>query len=167
MKTYTEFITTLNDNQVFVFGSNLDGFHGGGAAGIASFGSSQIRWRDLNYDKLPDGWKGKWNVKGIGRGFQEGSVGKSYALPTVTHAGYKRSLTPKEIILNIHQMYAFAEDYPEWEFLVAGFVSDNPPLNGYTHLEMTQMYAVARPPDNVIFHITYAELIQNILKGYA
>lgn len=29
------FITSLNDNEVFVFGSNLAGAHGGGAARIA------------------------------------------------------------------------------------------------------------------------------------
>ena len=30
-----EFITHLEPNEVFVFGSNLGGFHGGGAAAIA------------------------------------------------------------------------------------------------------------------------------------
>jgi hypothetical protein len=28
-------ITSLNSNEVFVFGSNEDGFHGAGAAGFA------------------------------------------------------------------------------------------------------------------------------------
>ena len=36
MKQYTpENITELAQNEIFVFGSNLAGFHGGGAARIA------------------------------------------------------------------------------------------------------------------------------------
>lgn len=36
-----DFITELDENEIFVFGSNLDGMHGGGAAKIAhkSFGA--------------------------------------------------------------------------------------------------------------------------------
>ena len=33
--TTPEFITRLEPNEIFVFGSNLAGFHGGGAARIA------------------------------------------------------------------------------------------------------------------------------------
>ena len=35
MKHTPDFITRLNENEVFVFGSNLRGLHGGGAARIA------------------------------------------------------------------------------------------------------------------------------------
>lgn len=57
-----EWIKRLNDNEVFVFGSNLGGFHGGGAARVAleSFGA----------------------VWGQGVGLQ----GQSYAIPTM-HGG--------------------------------------------------------------------------------
>ena len=57
-----EWINRLNDNEVFVFGSNLGGFHGGGAARVAleSFGA----------------------VWGQGVGLQ----GQSYAIPTM-HGG--------------------------------------------------------------------------------
>ena len=52
-------ITSLRPNEIFVFGSNLGGFHGGGAAALAyrSFGA----------------------VWGQGEGLQ----GQSYALPTM------------------------------------------------------------------------------------
>ena len=52
-------ISELKENEIFVFGSNLQGFHGGGAAKIAyrSFGA-------------------EWG-KGIGL------YGKSYAIPTM------------------------------------------------------------------------------------
>ena len=57
-----DFITTLSDNQIFVFGSNLHGMHGGGAARIAhqKFGA-------------------EWGT-GIGR------TGQCYAIPTM-HGG--------------------------------------------------------------------------------
>lgn len=59
MKYTPENITTLKDNEIFVFGSNLAGMHGGGAARVARqrFGA----------------------VPGVGVGLQ----GQSYAIPTM------------------------------------------------------------------------------------
>lgn len=54
-----DFITELSENEIFVFGSNLEGRHMGGAARIA-------------YDKFGAIW-------GQGIGLQ----GKSYAIPTM------------------------------------------------------------------------------------
>lgn len=56
------FVTELAENEIFVFGSNLQGMHGGGAARAA-------------YDKFGAVW-------GQGVGLQ----GKSYAIPTM-HGG--------------------------------------------------------------------------------
>ncbi|MDR1416858.1 MAG: hypothetical protein LBJ57_05520 [Prevotellaceae bacterium] len=53
-----EWITSLNNNEVFVFGSNLSGFHGGGAAALA------LEWGAV------------W---GQGAGLQ----GQTYAIPTM------------------------------------------------------------------------------------
>lgn len=55
-------IANLEDNEIFVFGSNLDGLHGGGAARVA-------------YQKFGAQW-------GKGVGIQ----GKSYGIPTM-HGG--------------------------------------------------------------------------------
>ena len=57
-----QFITSLGENEIFVFGSNLQGMHGGGAARIA-------------HEKFGAIW-------GQGVGLQ----GKSYAIPTM-HGG--------------------------------------------------------------------------------
>ena len=60
MKRYTEEqITTLAPNEIFVFGSNIQGYHGGGAARMAlnKFGA----------------------IWGQGDGLQ----GQSYAIPTM------------------------------------------------------------------------------------
>ena len=59
-REYTpEFITSLKDNEIFVFGSNIRGMHGGGAARAA--------WQKFDAE---------W---GVG----EGLTGKCYALPTM------------------------------------------------------------------------------------
>lgn len=57
-----DFITELKDNEIFVFGSNLEGMHGGGAARLA-------------YEKFGAIW-------GQGIGLQ----GQSYGIPTM-HGG--------------------------------------------------------------------------------
>ena len=57
-----DFITELKENEIFVFGSNLQGMHGGGAALIA-------------YEKFGAFW-------GQGVGLQ----GQSYGIPTM-HGG--------------------------------------------------------------------------------
>lgn len=54
-----EFITELKPNEIFVFGSNIAGYHGGGAARIANM-------------KFGAEW-------GVG----EGITGQCYALPTM------------------------------------------------------------------------------------
>ncbi len=57
-----DFITELKENEIFVFGSNLQGMHGGGAARLA-------------YEKFGAIW-------GLGVGLQ----GQSYGIPTM-HGG--------------------------------------------------------------------------------
>ena len=59
MRITPEYITTLRPSEIFVFGSNLEGFHGGGAARIA-------------YEKFGAEW-------GVG----VGPTGQCYAIPTM------------------------------------------------------------------------------------
>jgi len=161
-ETYGEIVTMLEQNEVFVFGSNLnDGFHGAGAAGYASFGVPGNRWREFEYDKKPKGWKGHWNVKGQAEGLQFGNNGKSYALPTVWKPGYPKSLKASEIIENIKRMYKVAAEHPQWKFLVAGSSENSrTPLNGYSHEELCAMYKEAGPvPANVLFSTSYTKVI--------
>lgn len=62
MKYTPDFITQLKENEIFVFGSNLHGMHGGGAARVA-------------HQKFGAEW-------GVG----VGPTGKCYAIPTM-HGG--------------------------------------------------------------------------------
>ena len=159
-QSYGERVVTLKPNEVFIFGSNEHGFHGAGAAGFASFGRTGNVWREEGYGDKPYGWRGKWNVKGIAEGLQEGTDGKSYALPTVVQAGQKCSLTKLQIIINIKRMYKVAQDHSELTFLVAGSDDGKIPLNGYSHKDMVLMYSAAGPiPTNVLFSDSYTKMI--------
>lgn len=47
MREYTKtHINHLEANEIFVFGSNAEGFHGAGSAGMACRGEGKNTWRD-------------------------------------------------------------------------------------------------------------------------
>lgn len=81
-------IISLKENEVFVFGSNLEGRHAGGAARQA-------------YEDFGAIW-------GIGVGIQ----GQSYAIPTMP------PLTLTEIEVYIKQFIDYASITPEYTYLV-------------------------------------------------
>lgn len=151
---------TLADDEVFVFGSNTLGFHGAGAAGYASFGEFGNVWREHEYDKKPNGWKGKWNVKGASVGPQVGTEGKSYAIPTVTRAGQRRSIPLEVIKGSIRAFYDFASSRPHLKFFVAQNIFG---LNGYTPEEMAEVYS-GEIPENVYFDKEFAKLLKKEIK---
>lgn len=86
-------ITSLKDNEIFVFGSNLSGIHGGGAAKTAHkyFGAEH----------------------GNGVGIQ----GRSYAIPTKSE-NIERTLTVKEIEPHVERFFTYTFNHPELIFLV-------------------------------------------------
>ena len=93
MKNYTpENITELQFNEVFVFGSNRNGNHMGGAAAVA-------------YTKFGAEW-------GIG----EGLMGNSYALPTLNEGMEK--VTEKELEDSFVKLLKFADQNRQMIFLV-------------------------------------------------
>lgn len=101
--------------QIFVFGSNLSGIHGGGAAKAAH----QL-------------YGAKW-------GEAEGIMGHSYAIPTVQKqiAG---SLTLDQIQPAVQRFLVYVADHPETEFLVTriGCV-----LAGHKDSDIAPMFAGA------------------------
>lgn len=133
-------ITILQPNEVFVFGSNRAGFHGAGAAGFACRGDTSNTWRDdewfLKAMKAPVGSSdrvGKWAVYGIGRGWQQGHEGMSYAIQTIERPGLKRSTLLEDIEQQVVGLFAFALEHPEWIFLMTPIGAG---LSGYTATEM-------------------------------
>jgi len=87
-----EYITSISENQVFVFGSNLAGRHGGGAARTALE------------------WGAKW-------GQAVGLAGNTYALPTKS-ADVGSTLPLSEIQSHVLDFIEFARSNPTLEFLV-------------------------------------------------
>ncbi len=85
-------ITSLNTNQIFVFGSNLSGRHGKGAA------------------KTALGWGAIW---GQAKGLQR----QTYGIPT-KDASITRTLSIEEIKPFVDEFIEFAKAYPSLTFLV-------------------------------------------------
>lgn len=158
INTYKSPKLTLAEDKVFTFTSNYSGFHGAGSAGFASFGEFGNVWRKYKYDKKENGWKGKWNEKGLAQGPQVGTEGKSYAIPTVTKAGAKRSIPLEEIKDYIQRFYRFANSRPKLKFFVAQ--ENKTGLNGYSPQEMASIYSGAIP-ENVYFDEEFAKLLMH------
>jgi hypothetical protein len=121
-----------NSGYVFVFGSNPEGRHGAGAAKIAAtqFGAKY----------------------GVG----EGLVGDSYALPTKDLRVKKnrglRSISSKDITNSIRKLYEVVKQNPNKKFAVAYTNTEKASLNGYTGIEMANMFKEAGLiPNNVYF----------------
>ena len=85
-------ITELRDNEIFVFGSNMNGYHAGGAARLAleKFGAEM--------------------------GNAEGIQGKSYAIPTLDKDMNRISLVCLEE--SIIRFYKYAEEHPDKVFFL-------------------------------------------------
>lgn len=156
IKIYQSPKLTLAEDEVFVFTSNNSGYHGAGSAGFASFGESGNVWRKYDYASKPNGWKGKWNVKGASVGPQVGTEGKSYAIPTVTRAGAKRSIPLETIKGSIQTFYSFAKSRSHLKFFVAQ--ENKTWLNGYLPSEMASIYS-GEIPENVYFDEEFAKLL--------
>lgn len=131
VNSYTGNITP-NADTIFVFGSNPEGRHGAGAAKVAreQFGA----------------------IYGQGEGLQ----GNAYALPTkdlrVKENNGFRSISPEQIIKSIKKLYETAKQNPDKQFKIAYRNTDKISLNGYTGLEMIDMFLKAGPiPTNIIF----------------
>lgn len=131
VSSYTGNITP-DANTIFVFGSNPEGRHGAGAAKVAreQFGA----------------------IYGQGEGLQ----GNAYALPTkdlrVKENNSLRSISPEQIIESIKKLYETARQNPNKQFKVAYRNTDRASLNGYTGLEMIDMFLKAGSiPTNIVF----------------
>lgn len=104
----------LKSNKIFVFGSNLAGRHGKGAAKCAFdfYGA----------------------VYGVGRG----RTGNSYAIPTKNENF--RSLSLQEIKIYVEEFLDYARSNPELEFFVTAVGTG---LAGYDHEDISPMFADA------------------------
>ena len=156
-------IASLNDNEVFVFGSNPEARHFAGAAKSAlAFGAVPVK----------RGVPGS----GIPRGFSPNK--KTYALITknltagVVENGITydkqdfRSVSPEQIKANIAELYETARQYPEKKFLITYQYETWPngspkkSLNGYFPQELINFFMSSPVPDNIVFHDSYKDKIE-------
>jgi len=91
-RTTPENINILMENQIFVFGSNLSGIHGKGAA------------------KTALKWGAKW-------GQAMGLQGRTYGIPT-KDVGIRRTLTIEEIKPFVDEFIEFVREHRDLTFLV-------------------------------------------------
>jgi hypothetical protein len=146
---YYEGDITPESNTIFVFGSNPEGRHGAGAAKIArmKFGAQY----------------------GVG----EGLTGHAYALPTkdlrIKKDNGFRSISKENIIESIKRLYKTASQMPDYDFKVAYKNTTEISLNGYTGLEMIDMFLNAGIPygipENVVFSKEWCDVVEDYKNG--
>lgn len=121
--------------QVFVFGSNLSGIHGGGAARAAH----------REYGAV-------WGVA-------EGLTGHSYAIPTVQE-GIAGPLTLEEIDQAARRFLDFATAHPEIQFFVTRIGCG---LAGHKDADVAPMFASA--PNNCSLPDTWKHVCGGLTNG--
>lgn len=109
-------ITTLNSNEIFVFGSNLKGVHGAGAAKYAR-----------------DNFRAE-----LGRGY--GFTGECYALPTKDHN--IRTMALDSIGIYINDFIRAASEFPDYRFMVTKVGCG---LAGYSDGDIAPMFKDSPP----------------------
>lgn len=108
------FVRAIDDNEIFVFGSNLAGNHAGGAARLAHehFGAEM----------------------GVG----EGVTGQSYAFPTLTEDFQKVSST--QLHMARLKLYQTANTMPNHKFILTKVGCG---IAGFDELKMQKMFSNA------------------------
>jgi hypothetical protein len=130
-------ITNLQENQVFVFGSNTQGRHGKGAAKQA-YG---------NYPPI-NGTVGKWAIYGTSKGLMKGCEGYSYAVITKELRRDKFPVTLDHIETQINELnYCAKYECPELEFLVTPFGTG---LAMFTTEVIGKLWEQSELADNII-----------------
>lgn len=143
MRKYKGLIESLAPNQIFVFGSNVDGRHGAGTAWIA------------------------YNKYGAVYGEGYGHHGRTYAIATTDlKVSQRPSVHRQHIIDQIVDLFDYAHHHPDLEFLVA-YTTKGPFLSGFTAAELVTMFVDATDqwgwgiPDNIVFEEKFGELIED------
>jgi hypothetical protein len=131
MRTTPENITVLNDNEVFVFGSNLKGIHGAGAARAALSWGATV---------------------GVGYGLR----GQTFAIPTKDH--FIETLSVELISECVESFISFAESTPELTYLVTEIGCG---LAGYSPEDIAPLFKKASEIKNIHLPERFWKVINN------
>jgi hypothetical protein len=129
-------ITSLKDNEVFVFGSNLAGIHGGGAAKTA------LQW-------------GAQMKKGIGH------FGQTYALPT--KGKDIKTLSLNEIKVYADQFIQYVKENQDKHFLLTEVGCG---LAGLTYEQVAPLFVNILTCSNISIPEAFWDVIKPVIKGY-
>jgi len=132
MKFTPDNISSLEKNQVFVFGSNEAGIHGAGAAKLAEqkFGA----------------------IRGMGYGLQ----GKSFGIPTKDT--FIRTLPLDKIEFYVYSFLTEAMEYPDTEFLLTKIGCG---LAGYSEDQIANLFKDKFIPENVTLPESFFNIINS------
>ena len=134
MNVTPQMITSLGPGEIFVFGSNLKGLHGGGAAKAAmKFGA-------------------EW---GNGVGIQ----GQTYAIPTLSLPGGapENMLPVPEIGKYVNEFIRYAAHHPENHFYVTPIGCG---IAGFTPAQIAPLFKDALKLDNVSLPEDFLKVLQ-------
>ena len=124
-------ITSLKENEIFVFGSNEAGRHGKGAAKTAM----------------------KWGAK---YGQAEGLQGRTYAIPTV-NASISNNLKVEKIDYYVKRFIEVVKSRPDLHFLVTEIGCG---LAGMTHKQIAPLFKEAINLPNISLPKHFVRLIK-------
>ena len=128
----TRFVSSLGENEIFVFGSNLSGRHGKGAAKQAM----------------------KWGAKyGIGNGLQ----GKTYGIPTV-NATISNKLSINHISKYVDEFIKFAKENSNYQFLVTEIGCG---LAGWSVKDIAPLFKEAISVENINLPNSFWKILNN------
>lgn len=127
-----EKISSLNDNEIFVFGSNTEGFHGAGAAANAR----------------------QWGAKiGVGVGLS----GQTYAIPTKKVVGMAlETMFISEIKPYVDEFIRFAALHQKYHFLVTKLGTG---LAGLSMEQVAPLFKKAIYLSNISLPIEFWEIL--------
>jgi hypothetical protein len=160
VETLSAPIASLTVDEVLVFGSNKEGFHGAGAAGLAWSGRPNYYWKQEEERVLeirrspPDDERriGAWAIFGWARGIQIGHTGTSYAIQTVEQPGQRQSVSRREIFHQLGPLLTLAKSWYDCTFIVTALGEG---LGGYSRAEMGEVWREAHArhgiPENMRF----------------
>lgn len=144
-------ITSLKDNEVFVFGSNPEGRHGKGAAKVAhdKFGAkygSGRGWCSKNSYAIP--------TKNLKYNYTE--TLKDGSIMVHKKVGEK-SISLRDIRFSVLELYNECMKHKDKLFYIA-YTNNSSNLNGYSSSEMFDCFTKGiNVPDNVLFHSSFCE----------
>lgn len=162
---YNGLIKSLEDNQIFVFGSNPEGRHGLGAAKVAlNFGAKYGQGRGIQ------GQSYGLITKNLKEGYYEKETGITY------HKAGMRSISPDMMRKNIKELYSYARKHRDLFFMIAytatsrdgkHIITGGRNLNGYSNQEMAKFFRNApssgekrsNVPRNIVFEKGFHKLV--------